>query len=168
MFEDVFGSIEVDASLWVALRDMLQTSLALLPHVSAKPVLLFPSTPMTAESTRRLKAAAITAFGADTEEAARALLHAVQKGEWPPMGEGAAYHLTIAIDQTVRFLELCFVSQSPKPVSVFVSSADNLAQLALWFYIRWWLDTGIYRWLEDISRDEAVFYRFFARPHNDT
>jgi hypothetical protein len=167
MFEDIFRDIEVDASLWVALRDHLQTSLALLPYVAAKPVLEFPSKPPTPESLRLLKARAIAAFGVDTQEAARALLHAVQKSEWPVMGDGAAYHLTIALDQMVRFLDLCFVPDSPRPVTMFRSPADNLTQLALWFCVRWWLDTGVYRWLADISSDEKIFYRFFARPSHD-
>lgn len=164
MFEDIFSDIETDAELWVALRDMIQASLAILPHVAAKPRIAFPGPFTDRENIRRAKSLAIEAFAKPKEEAARALLRAVQERAWPPIGNEAAYHLTIALEQIVRFLDLSFVPDTPKAVSVFRCPGTNLAQLALWFYIRWWLDVGIYRWLDDVSRDETTFYLYFERP----
>ena len=167
MSEDDFFGIRVDGAIWVALRDFISTSHALLPAVSWRPRLDFPTQPQaSAEATRRIKALVLGEVSPATEEAARALLHTAQHHEWPELSDRAAYDLTVALEQIVRFLDLCAVPAvggGSEVLSVFQARTNNLSELAVWFYVEWWHSVGIRRWLDDVLRDEATFYSYFQR-----
>jgi hypothetical protein len=168
VIDDIFKEVEFEDSFWVSVRNAIQTSLALLPDVSWQPKLDFPPSQELANNpnaTRKAKHEAIQAFGPSTETAARALFHTLAKNEWPVLTQPEVWNLTIALEQIVRFLDLCFVPDGQRNLSVFPAlEPDKGGKVILWLYIRWWHGVGLPRWLEDVTRDETTFYQYFDHP----
>lgn len=163
--DDIFRDAESDGLFWLTLRDMIQTSLALLPAVEWRPRISFPDPVSGDSNTRRTRFEAIRAFGLSDEGAQQAFLHTMREHEWPTLTQPQAWSLTIALSEIVRFLDLCFVPDGERTLTLFRSlPTDNLSTAALWFYVRWWHDVGIRRWLADVTRDETAFYTHFDRP----
>jgi hypothetical protein len=163
--DDIFRDAESDGLFWLTLRDMIQTSLALLPAVEWRPRISFPDPVSGDSNTRRTRFEAIRAFGLSDEGAQQAFLHTMREHEWPTLTPPQAWSLTIALSEVVRFLDLCFVPDGERTLTLFRSlPTDNLSTAALWFYFRWWHDVGIRCWLADVTRDEAAFYTHFDRP----
>lgn len=168
MVSDIFQQVESDGLFWQTLRDMIQTSLATLPAVSWRPRIAFPLEASEISHTRRTKFEAIRAFGLSDEGAQQAFLHTMREHEWPDLEPPQAWALTIALEEIVRFLDLCFVPDGERSLTLFRSSpTDNLSTAALWFYFRWWHEAGIRRWLADVTRDETSFYTHFERPEEE-
>ena len=165
MIPSIFQQVESDALFWSSLRNMIQTSLATLPSVSWRPRIAFPDPVSGDSSIRRTKFEAIRAFGLPAEESLQAFLHTMREDEWPDLESPQVWTLTVALEEIVRFLDLCFVPDGERSLTLFRSlPTDNLSTAALWFYFRWWPDVGIRRWLSDVTRDEVSFYKHFERP----
>jgi hypothetical protein len=166
--DDIFKEVESDAFFWVSLRDAIQTSLALLPPLYWRPKLVFPPAQELAsnpDEARKAKLAAIRAFGPPAQAAAQAIFHTLRENEWPKLTPPQIWNLTIALEQIVRFLDLCFVPDGQRNLSVFPPLAsDKGGKVICWFYFRWWYGVGLPRWLEDVAQDETTFYKYFDRP----
>jgi hypothetical protein len=102
-----------------------------------------------------------------TQAAMKALIHDLREGEWPELDAPAVFHLTIALEQIIQFLDRCVLREGDRVISVFQTRSQDILELALWFYVKWWSAVGMRNWLMEVCRDEAVFYRYFQRPRDD-
>lgn len=95
----------------------------------------------------------------------RAFSHTLAQSEWPVLTKQEVWNLTIALEQIVRFLDLCSVPDGKRNLTLFRGlEPDKGGIAALWFYAQWWSGVGLRRWIEDVTRDEATFYLYFDRP----
>jgi len=95
----------------------------------------------------------------------RAFSHTLAQNEWPVLTEQEVWNLTIALEQIVRFLDLCSVPDGQQNLTLFRGAEpDKGGKVILWFYAQWWSGVGLRRWVGDVTRDEAIFYQYFDRP----